>query len=231
MWYKNKITQGIVFVILLAAVGLAFVFVFTRAPSDSAPSAVSNTVGREPIMISSHAAIEFQSLDDLIRKSDLIVRGKVSAINPSRWNTNDGNLPDTITIDSITADFVIYTDMVFEPSAILKGTAPKDQLVIRVFGGNVGKDSMILDAEQLALGQEYVIFLSKDTGSTAQFGPDHYIVFGATQGVYEIKEDRAITQIALRGEQQRKDPTQPRDDKALAGLSIDDLVRHINQTK
>ena len=157
--------------------------------------------------------------------------GIVSAINESRWNTPDGKLPPHITIENITADYVIYTDVVFTPNMVLKGSPTPDKLRIRTFGGQVGSDRMTVAAEELVPDQQYILFLVKDTGLTASVGPEHYIVFGSIQGVYEIKGDRAISQVALRGEQQRSDPAQPKDEKGLEGLLVSDLISRIRQSK
>ncbi len=229
MWYKTKLIRRLFVVIPLIALGI--ILLSTRASSNTLDTNIAMLEEREPIVISSYAAMEFKSLEDLIKHSDLIVHGAVSTANPSRWNTPDGTLPNTVTLDTISADFIIYTDMVFEPKTVLKGNSSNDQLIVRIFGGSVGKDQMTIDAEELKPGTEYVIFLAKDTSSTAQLGPEHYLVFGSTQGIYEITEGRVVAQTALRGEQQRTDPAQLRDDKALAGMSMDELIRQIDQAK
>ena len=229
MWPKHKQIQGLFVAIPLIALGI--IVLSTRTLSKRPDPTIAVLEEREPIIISSHTAMEFKSLEDLIQQSDLIVHGTISTANPARWNTPDGTLPNTVTLDTISADFIIYTDMVFEPKAVLQGNVPNDQLIIRTFGGSVGKDQMTIDAEELKPGTEYVIFLAKDTGSTAQLGPEHYLVFGATQGVYEITEGRVVAQTALRGEQQRTDPAQLSDDKALAGMSMDELMGQIDQAK
>ncbi|WP_110515380.1 hypothetical protein [Herpetosiphon llansteffanensis] len=229
MWPKHKLIQGLFVAIPLIALGI--ILLSTRVSSKRPDTTIAVLEERESIIISSHATMEFKSLEDLIQQSDLIVHGAVSTATPARWNTPDGTLPHTVTLDTISANFIIYTDMVFEPKAILKGNVPNDQLIVRTFGGSVGKDHMTIDAEELKPSTEYVIFLAKDTGSTAQLGPRHYLVLGATQGVYEITEGRVVAQTALRGEQQRTDPAQLSDDKALAGMSMNELIRQIDQAK
>lgn len=149
---------------------------------------------REPIIITSYASLEKMSIDDLIAESDLIVIGWVETVHPSRWNTADGYLPDDVTVKTISSDMVIFTDIGFNISEILKGETEHSQVRIRTFGGEVGQDRMIVSGEpSLIAGQTYLLFLSPDTGLTSEIEPGHYLVTGAIQGAYQISGDKAIS--------------------------------------
>jgi hypothetical protein len=153
-----------------------------------------NIRSREPIIIKGFASIEEVSLDGLISESDLIVIGKVNSNIPSRWNTADGKLPESVTANNISSKYMVITDQMFMPNRIIKGNS--DSLIrIRHFGGQVDKDIVSISGEaRLELNQSYLLFLFKDTlGSTANINQDHYIVLGSIQGVYKIDNGKAIS--------------------------------------
>lgn len=149
---------------------------------------------REPIIITSYASLEKMSIDDLIDKSDLVVIGWVDTIYPSRWNTLDGNLPNDVTVETISSDMVIFTDVSFSISEILKGKIEQSQVRVRTFGGEVKQDRMMISGEPLLIaGQTYLLFLSPDTGLTSEIEPGHFLVTGAIQGAYQVSGDKAIS--------------------------------------
>jgi hypothetical protein len=149
---------------------------------------------REPITITSYASLEKMSIDDLIARSDLIVMGRADSVHPSRWNTSDGTLPNDVTVETISSDMIIFTDVDFHISETLKGETNQSQLYIRIFGGEVGQDRMIISGEpSLEAGQAYLLFLSNDSGSTSKIEPDHFLITGAVQGVYQILDDKAVS--------------------------------------
>ena len=231
MWYKQKAVQAALLAGLLIIVGVLLTLNTQKSSVRATPE--NATFQREPITISSHGIYATQTLDDLIKKSDLIVIGKVATINPARWNTADGTLSPDITIENITASSIIYTDLTFAPSAILQGAELKEPLVIRTFGGQVEQDIMIVDSSgRLVPDQEYLLFLQKDTlGSTAKVEPEHYLPFGGLQGVYEVQGERVVAQAVILGEEQRTDPTQPKDEAGLEGLLLENLLKQIEQSK
>ncbi len=149
---------------------------------------------REPIILTSNASYAEMSLDTLITEADLIVIGSVDKVHPSRWNTPSGKLPKGITVHTITPDKVIFTDVNFSVDQILKGQSNQKTVRIRSLGGVVGQDQMIVSGvASLEIGNTYLLFLGKDTGSTADITPGHYFVRGGLQGLYQISEGKATS--------------------------------------
>ncbi len=178
---KKNVSILVLVAVALTAVGVLSSIFFKRE-------------NREPIIITSYASLEKMSIDDLIAKSDLVVIGWVDTVHPSRWNTSDGNLPDDVTVETISSDMIIFTDISFHISDILKGKTEQSQVRVRIFGGEVKQDRMTISGEpSLIAGQTYLLFLSPDTGLTSEIEPGHFLVTGAIQGAYQISGDKAIS--------------------------------------
>lgn len=149
---------------------------------------------REPIIITSSVSYVEMSLDDLITTADLIVVGKPQTIHPSRWNTPDGKLPPGTTIQTITPDKIIFTDIDFDINQTIKGQEDQKSIRIRSLGGTVGQDRMLVNGVVLDISRTYLLFLELDkAGSTANIIPGHYWVIGGYQGVYEITDGKALS--------------------------------------
>jgi len=163
---------------------------------------VSNWAGqqatsRAAITVRSHALLEEFSLDELIAKSDRIVTGTITNVYPSRWNTPDGILSPGITAETISPDSVIFTESEVTIDQSFKGDLAEKTIRVRTFGGIVGQDRMVAESEpELELGQTYILFLSKDTGKTAEIGPEHYLVTGAVQGAFKMVGDMAVSEVS-----------------------------------
>lgn len=150
---------------------------------------------REPITITSNASYAEMSLDDLIIQADLIVIGSLDRMYPSRWNTPDGQLPKEVTVQTITPDKIIFTDMAFNvDQAVKRQNVPPNTIRIRSLGGIVGQDQMIVSGvASLETNTTYLLFLGVDTGSTADIDPGHYFIRGGQQGMYKITDGKAVS--------------------------------------
>lgn len=164
-------------------------------PVDVTSSAsLSENNRREPIIINSSASFTEMSVETLITESDAIVIGSVDKIHPSRWNTADGQLPGNVTVHTITPDQVIFTDVNFRIDRILKASSSPKIVRIRSLGGMVQQDQMMVGGEAtLDMGNTYLLFLVRDTGSTAEINPGHYFVNGGLQGLYQFSDGQAIS--------------------------------------
>jgi hypothetical protein len=114
------------------------------------------------------------NLEQLVQRADLIVQGQVQSVS-SQW---DEKRRLVFTYVSIRVD---------EP---LKGErALKGQsVVIRQIGGNVGTIQMsVAGLPQFKTGGRALVFLKRQDATTFQ-------VVGMNQGLYEIKEDVAISE-------------------------------------
>lgn len=174
---KNLIT-------IAAIIGITILFYSLTIKKDT----------REPIIIKSNASYAEMSLDTLINEADLIVIGNLDVVYPARWNTSDGKLSKGTTVNTITPDKVIFTDVNFSVDQILKGQSDQKTVRIRSLGGIVGQDQMIVSGvASLETGKTYLLFLGRDTGSTADIDPGHYFVRGGLQGLYQISDGKAIS--------------------------------------
>ncbi|HLA07558.1 MAG TPA: hypothetical protein VJ022_08950, partial [Anaerolineales bacterium] len=73
----------------------------------------------------------------------------------------------------------------------LKGEVSVPVIRIRIFGGQVGEDRMIVsDAPSYEIGKTYLLFLFSDTGPTADIVPGAYY---GTSSPYEIKDGKAVS--------------------------------------
>ncbi|MCQ3937482.1 MAG: hypothetical protein DPW18_10605 [Chloroflexi bacterium] len=149
-----------------------------------------------PITIVTRNSYVRMSLDDLISEADLIVAGNVDTIYGSRWNSSDGKKPGGDAVQRLTPDDIIFTDIDFHAAQLLKGDIQQKTVRIRFLGGKVDNVQMMTDEAILEVNKTYLLFLDLDTrGLTADIVPGHYrITGGRFQGVYEIKDDRAISE-------------------------------------
>jgi len=153
------------------------------------------SVVREPIRIEAQVLWTQSSLDEKIAAADIIATGKVIAIEPSHWNTANGRLPPGSTPDSLPRGLTVYTDAEFQVAQLLKGDVQEAVLRVRTFGGTVGRDSMTFSGEPiLERGKEYLLFLYEDTGTTADIGPEHYLVSGPMEDVFVISDGKAVSE-------------------------------------
>lgn len=144
-------------------------------------------------ILSGNISYLYSGYETLTEKADLIVSGTVVSAEKPKWSTKDGKQPDGVkfieSVDEIgertyryTAvrepDEVIYTDIVFSVSDVLKGKTASDEIAIRIFGGTVGFFRMedFFDPEDFPVGEKMILYLVKDEGPTKDIGPEHYVV-------------------------------------------------------
>ena len=131
-----------------------------------------------------------ESMESLILKSDLIIRGHVTGIKPSlRYNAQDFSRVSIDVIDNIKGETA-------EKSLWIEGCGKKGQLP-SIFA--IPK-----------LGDEYVFFLIRKS--------DYYEVLGAFQGIYDIVNEKVVntdltvvdfkrhTQDFINGDHRKADP-------------------------
>jgi hypothetical protein len=111
-------------------------------------------------------------LAQLVKRADLIVQGQVQSVY-SQW---DGERHLVFTYISIRVD------------DSLKG-ASRQSVLIRQVGGTVGTVQMsVAGVPQFKSGEMAVVFLKRQDDSTFQ-------VVGMNQGLYEIVEDYAVSNV------------------------------------
>lgn len=178
------VTSGILLVLLLS--------ILVR--SRLIESGLALKPAREPIIVNSSAALIKRSPKELVASADRIVLGTVETVYPSRWNTPDGNLPSNTTIQTLSPDTRIFTDVAIRVERNMKGPVG-DVVRVRIRGGTVGQDTMIADYEpEFAVGQRILLFLrAEDDRIAGNIGPEHYVVAGALQGKYDIVGADAVS--------------------------------------
>lgn len=147
---------------------------------------------REPIIITSYGLEAEMSFDELIQLADLIVVGQFVEVQPSRWNTPNGNLPDNATLEIVSENkWSIFTDFKFKINNYIKHDTKAPIISIRVFQGEVGQDKMIANGEpSYEVGKEYFLFLFTDDGPTSSVSPGAYY---GTSSPYQIINNKAIS--------------------------------------
>ncbi|MBA3530703.1 MAG: hypothetical protein H0T73_02120 [Ardenticatenales bacterium] len=99
-------------------------------------------------------------LEQEISGADVIVRGTVRKVLPSRWTTPGGVRPSN---PFETPNETIFTPVLIEVEEYLKGKQPQLQLLIFVVGGIAGQDAVEVDygdPSPFREGQQLVLFLS-----------------------------------------------------------------------
>jgi len=112
------------------------------------------------------------SLEQLVQKADLIVQGQVESVY-TQWD-EDRRL--------------VFTYVAIRVDEPLKGESPRSVL-IRQVGGIVGTIQMsVVGVPQFRSGEMTLVFLKRQDDSTFQ-------VVGMNQGLYEIIEDFAVSNL------------------------------------
>lgn len=126
---------------------------------------------------------------ELNKRSDTIVIGTVKEILPSKWNTVDGKKPgEDIKFGS---DDVIYTDIIVSVDEYVKNPLSSKEVRVRVEGGKVGNDNLVVEYEPTFQPSEKVLLylMKDDSPSTKNVSPDHFIVTGCLQGKFTLTDD------------------------------------------
>ncbi len=148
----------------------------------------------ETLMVS--ALLEFLSYEDLSDRSDVILIGTVKEILPSKWNTADGKRP-TDDIYDLGLHDVLYTDVLISVDGYLKNPLLEKEVIVRIQGGSDGYVSIdVEDESSFSLGERVFLYLNNDTwADTKDFGPEHFVVTGASQGKFTLTDDGRVTQF------------------------------------
>ncbi len=143
----------------------------------------------EPITIYSKGQWDSRVLNNsyLANKSDVIVIGEVKEILPGKWTTANGKKP------AIVDDERIYTDVIIGVEEYLKNPQPSEEITVRVMGGKVGEDRVLVtDEAEFELGEKVLLFLTTEDPFTKNLGGEHFRVTSWAHGKFKIVDDRAI---------------------------------------
>ncbi len=139
----------------------------------------------EPVTFSVSGALVALNNEELISNSDTIVIGTVKEILPSKYG--DRFSKDT----DFGPDHVIYTDIIISVDEYLKNPLSSNEVRVRVAGGTIGNDTLIMEEEaSFKTGEKVLLYLAKDTShATQDIGPEHFVVTGCLQGKYTLTDD------------------------------------------
>ncbi|WP_440947841.1 hypothetical protein ACSAZL_06220 [Methanosarcina sp. T3] len=150
----------------------------------------------EPVTIYSEGQWDSRVLNNsyLANKSDVIVIGEVKEILPGKWTTANGKKP--IIVD----DERIYTDVIIGVEEYLKNPQLSEEITVRVMGGEVGEDRVIVtDEAEFEPGEKVLLFLTREDPFTEKLGGEHFRVTSWAHGKFKIVDDHAIRPKVMEG--------------------------------
>lgn len=122
-------------------------------------------------------------IPELSQTATGIIKGKVVQILPSQKGVRKRDTVPTV-----------YTDVVIKVSETIKGQ-PQDQVIVRTVGGNAGEGLnrlvVIGDDPSFSVGQEVVIFLSKEGDGFFDLPEGYYTSGVGEQGTYYLADGKA----------------------------------------
>lgn len=112
-------------------------------------------------------------LEQLVQRADIIVQGQVQSVD-FRWDP---------------ASRLVFTYISIRVDDLLKGKR-RQSVLIRQVGGRVGAIQMsVVGLPQFTKGERAIAFLKHQDGGIFQ-------VVGMSQGIYEITEDVAVSDVS-----------------------------------
>lgn len=143
---------------------------------------------QETITVQDEYAIK--SKIELINDASVIIRGTVKEILPSKWSN-----PDFIKGEDVRN--IIQTDVLVMVEDKYKGVLyDEKEVIVRINKGEIEDIKMISDGyPDFILGEEVVLFLSKDSGDLADIKENYYVLTGMLQGKFSLMESNDIDRI------------------------------------
>ncbi len=144
--------------------------------------------GNQPEVIKSSSTLLYKSKADLMTDSDIIISGKVSSSRPGKWS-NPGLVKGKRNI--------IQTDYIIDINKIYKGIPYDDKkIAVRIDKGKAGDIEIISDSyPDFNIGEEVLLFLSKDDSDIANPDENYYVLTGALQGKFSVKETKETGKV------------------------------------
>ncbi|VVB91171.1 Uncharacterised protein [uncultured archaeon] len=135
--------------------------------------------------------------------SESVVVGHVIEILPSQWNTPDRKKPKSSEAGLASQDASIYTDVIIKVDKNVKGSTPAT-LVVRTLGGQVGDNSNFVEDEaKFELGENVLLFLTKEDPFTDNSAGTHYRITGWKHGKFSITKDNQAVRPSVPAEYQK----------------------------
>ena len=148
----------------------------------------------EPVIIMESAALREMTIDDKIRESQIIMVGEVKNVSPSSWRLQAEKGVNRATPQEITDAGGLFTDYFVSTDQVLKGDVDEKFIRVRAFSGETEQVRWINSSQPIyEMGRDYLLFLGKGIGPTANDGLEHYRSVNANFAVYEIIDGKAIS--------------------------------------
>lgn len=167
---------------------MILILFFSGSISNTQNQEVEQTY--ESVAIPIGGEIPALSLNELADQSEVIAIGTVKEISPSTWNTPDGKRRGK-TIKDIGELDTMYTDVSIGVEKYLKGSLNKDEVIVRIEGGEDNYTTVTIDYEpSFKEGEKVLVYLRNDTSPfTKDVGQRHYVVTGYSQGKFSLTDD------------------------------------------
>lgn len=175
---KAFIIVGLIAILFVLSLLIILRLVYT----DKEYTGANNTPINSNV-INVHGSIAFKNVEDLILESEVIVKGKVYNILPSKWRFDNkekdgyGN--------------PLQTDILVDIDKIFKGMPYNDKHIsVRVYQGSTDSVVVISDGyPEFTIGEDVILFLSKDDGPLANLQENYYVLTGMRQGKFMLDKN------------------------------------------
>lgn len=181
-------------ILLVAILIVSATTLITTKNRESPITAVSDGIWTDNVLNNSFLA----------EHSDGIVLGHVIRILPSRWNTPDGKKPVSTDKKPTFKEKNIYTDVIIKVDKKISNESTPAEVIVRTLGGQVGEDIMVEDDEaKFELGENVLLFLTKEDPFTDNSAGTHYRVTGWKHGKFSITKDNQAVRHDVPTEHQK----------------------------
>lgn len=148
---------------------------------------------KEPLTFTVSSLIEEISIDEKIKRAELVIIGEVKTVLPSKWKKQNEKDVKKATPQEI-YEFGLFTDSIISVDQILKGDYKEAAIRVRSYIGETEQVQVVNESQPIyKKGQIYLLFLIKDSGPTSIVDPGDYISVNSFTAVYEIIDGKAIS--------------------------------------
>jgi len=172
-----------------------FIFVLVFAASILLIGVIFSGISKkEPVTITQSDSIEFLTIDEKIKRAEIIVMGEVKSTLPSHWLAPEGRDSRKASPEDVFESGGLFTDSIISINQLLKGDYDKAVLRVRAFVGEIEQVRWVNTSQPSYIpGHKYLLFLKNDTGPTAGIEPGHFMSINSASAVYEIVNGKAIS--------------------------------------
>lgn len=168
----------------VSALAVSLAVVINAANADAAQTAPTKTTQEPGYRVMRWELLELRQPEEMAKQADIVVLGKVLAIDSPRWNTPDNKRPTKLNL----TEHLIYQPMHIRVQQYVKGSGPATitlDLPGGKLGGDVYKNSSYPDFTQ---GEEVLLMLKQEGGK--------YSLLGNRLGKYTVANGRVIGNLA-----------------------------------